>query len=583
MHPADACGGRTAVTFTPEQLNRLFYLFGGVRDGTISRQEFKELDALLAENQQVLDLYWDYVSLCTDLCNLQAATQYNKGISVSLESRLEEPECLQAASEAVSLEMLQLWGEYEKQARAIHLPQEDESEIPVSKIPVEKPIRRVSRSSLLTIAVSLAAILVLLVYIYLHPYPSYEVATVLDAIDAQSASGAAFREGQRISAMSDWIQLDKGVVKIETDRGVQIILEAPAAFQFTSGSEIVLDQGRLLTLITSEMGNGFSVQTTDSKIIDMGTLFGVQADPHRGTELHVFKGKTVLIPSTKSKTKNAVDVSAGQAFSIDRQTSEVKPIALNQEAFVQAIDSKSRFLWRGRHRIDLSDVVGGGSGFGTGRFGMGLNPKNGQFGTVENLIRKSPNTYILIPSSVFIDGVFVPNGQTEQVVSSRGHCFEDCPATSGVYYADISNCPEFIRTEKDGRRYPLVLDGINYSQPGKACIFLHANLGITFDLDAFRSRLPDVRIVCFQADIGVSESVPGSFSADFWVLVDGRVRYKQTDVQTKGRIDTVAIELNENDRFLTLAATEGQIEEENRPSRIGYDWCLFANPILILE
>lgn len=571
------------MTLSSEQLNRLFYLFGGLGEGTISRQEFKELDELLAGNPQILDLYWDYVSLCTDLCNLQAATKYNKAISGSLESCLEENECLEAATEAVSLEMLQLWGEYEKQALAIHLPQEGESEMPVSIVPVEKPIRRISRSSLVTIAVSLAAVLVLAVYIYLNPHPSYEVATVMDSMEAQWASGLAFREGHRISAMSDWIELQKGVVKIETDRGVQVIIEGPAVFQFTSGTEIVLNQGRLLALITSEMGNGFSVQTADSKIIDMGTLFGVQADLQQGTELHVFKGKTVLIPGIKSKAKNAVDVSAGQALSIDRQTNEVRPIALNQEAFVHAIDSKTHLLWRGRHSIDLSDVVGGGSGFGTGRFGRGLNPKSGQFGTVENLIRKSTNKYVLTPSSAFIDGVFVPNGQTEQIVSSVGHCFEDCPATSGVYYADISNSPEFIQTEKDSRRYPLVLDGINYSQPGNPCIFLHANLGITFDLDAFRSRLPDAEIVRFCSDIGVSESVPGSFSADFWVLVDGKVRYKQTDVQTKGRIDTVSIDLKKSDRFLTLAATEGQIEEENRPSRIGYDWCLFANPILVME
>jgi hypothetical protein len=74
------------MTLTPEQLDRLFYLCGALREETITENEFAELNALLETYPAAQDLYLDYVYLCTDLCKLQAAIKHT---SLPLNETLE--------------------------------------------------------------------------------------------------------------------------------------------------------------------------------------------------------------------------------------------------------------------------------------------------------------------------------------------------------------------------------------------------------------------------------------------------------------------------------------------------------------
>jgi hypothetical protein len=76
-------------------------------------------------------------------------------------------------------------------------------------------------------------------------------------------------------------------------------------------------------------------------------------------------------------------------------------------------------------------------------------------------------------------------------------------------------------------------------------------------------------------------------NADFWILVDGKVRYKKTQVKEK-KLFAADIELSEKDRFLTLITTDGQDSEgrilNNTPlTPHDSDWCYFADPVLIVE
>ena len=132
------------------------------------------------------------------------------------------------------------------------------------------------------------------------------------------------------------------------------------------------------------------------------------------------------------------------------------------------------------------------------------------------------------------------------------------------------------------------MHNVNYSKDQASCMFLHPNLGVTFDLDAIRSLLPNVDPVRFQSKIGISERAWRECNADFWVLVDGKVRYKQEKVKRKGVIDIIDIKLSEDDRFLTFVTTDGGDPDmrtvNNFPALgIDSDWCVFADPVLILE
>ncbi len=116
-------------------------------------------------------------------------------------------------------------------------------------------------------------------------------------------------------------------------------------------------------------------------------------------------------------------------------------------------------------------------------------------------------------------------------------------------------------------------------------IFMHANLGITFDLDAIRLDFAGADITRFAAEAGLSPSATREGNVDVWVLVDGHVRYCQKKITEKGKAYPVSIELGKSDRFLTLITTDGGDIDYLEPAKraTDSDWAIFARPELTLS
>ena len=137
------------MKMTPEQLNRLFYLLGALRDEVITDDEFSELNRMLDENSIAKEYYLDYIYLCTDLCNLQAAIKQDTRLS---ENRIDEQENTDLTAPPLTLDMLRVWGDYERKAETLDLPSSDETEkIIIGKIPVKVPPRKISKMSIVTL------------------------------------------------------------------------------------------------------------------------------------------------------------------------------------------------------------------------------------------------------------------------------------------------------------------------------------------------------------------------------------------------------------------------------------------------
>jgi hypothetical protein len=559
------------MKMTPEQFNRLMTLLGALREDILTDAEFAELNQMLETIPQAQDIYLDYITLCTELCNLQAATRHNPTITHAL----QHSENAAVGDPSIPLDVLEMMGDYERTAERIELPRETEESC--SPMPIHRVSHNISRTPIITAIASLAALVFLLIYIYLKPQATFEVATITDSIHAKWSSSHPIKPGYRVSVELEPIQLLSGVLEMETDHGVKLLLEGPAEFRFTNSAEIAMNYGKLYSTV-GLAGNGFTVQTKNSRVIDLGTEFGVLAELHGNSEVHVFRGKTLFIAGSKDAAKTTVDVPAGQAYAANH--SAARRIDLNNTGFVKAIDSKTSLIWRGQNEISLADVVGGGNGFEAGRPNVGINPLSGTFETINRLSRKAGNRFTAVVSNAFINGIFVPDGTTEQVVSSAGHIFKECPPTHGFFYAPASNTPSEFKD------LTLFLGGTNYSLPQNPSIFLHANLGITFDLNAFRSRLPGAAIEQFVSEVGVCDTAPGPFNVDIWVLVDGQVRYSRTGITEKGLQDLLKIDIRAQDSFLTLIATEGENSDDNpdyQRSSIGCDWVLFGRPVLKLK
>jgi hypothetical protein len=129
-------------------------------------------------------------------------------------------------------------------------------------------------------------------------------------------------------------------------------------------------------------------------------------------------------------------------------------------------------------------------------------------------------------------------------------------------------------------------NGQDYGNKNHPCIVMHANLGITFDLSAIRAMCPDIKITHFVSQFGIADfEEQVGCNADFWVLVDGRVRSSRRNVTQKNILSNVSIDLNPSDRFLTLVTTDGgDIDRQGTYQRsFTCDWCVFVGPALILK
>ncbi|MCS7304880.1 MAG: hypothetical protein NZ602_07215 [Thermoguttaceae bacterium] len=217
------------------------------------------------------------------------------------------------------------------------------------------------------------------------------------------------------------------------------------------------------------------------------------------------------------------------------------------------------------YALDLGDMIGGGNGRGTGSFGVGIRPDTG--GTVAAGVfgGNHPNvggTFVAFPGSPYIDGLFVPDQNTKITTTNLTYAFPD---TDGNHWDAVRNGVSVL--ESNGLIRPLRLADGNITTFG---IGLHANAGITFDLQAIRaSLLPAESITSLVAVAGGRD---GSQTPVGYVLFDGVLKWSGT----LGRGTALNLAIPDTVRFLPLASTDGGNGYSN-------DKAYFAEAFLMLS
>ena len=472
----------------------------------------------------------------------------------------------------------------EIKAPSVQVAAAEEPAVLIQKVQRQKVVRKISKSSIVSLAAAAAAIAFVVLFAHFAPPKGgMEVAVLSDSINARWADASAhLKSGMRLTAGGGPWALQEGAAEVIFDNDARIVLEGPCEFDILTSDQILLNYGYLYAAVPRG-AIGFTVNTPSARIIDLGTEFGVQADGGGDTCLHVLKGRTALIAGSKSD-KQSIEVGAGSAKKVSADLQTVTDIPCNRSLFVRAIDSQTHFAWKGQTSLDLADIAGGGNGLGTGRINMAIDPISGNPVKAEPMpeLRTAANAYHPVVSSPLIDGVFVPNGQTQQIVSSQGHVFRECPTSSGACYGNITYAIRILDSQ--------AIPNAGASERWNAhCLLMHANMGITYDLQAIRALLPDIKIVRFQTKFGIEKEAirPNASNADFWILIDGQIRHQKIQVKEK-TLFSADIELSDKDRFLTLATTDGQdpegrILDNLMLTTIDSDWCMFVDPVLILE
>jgi len=366
--------------------------------------------------------------------------------------------------------------------------------------------------------------------------------------------------------------LREGFAKLTFKQGAEIILQAPCAFDLSSKNKMILHHG-MVTAQVPEQAHGFAIKTPQSTVTDFGTEFGVQVQASTASEVHVFDGRVQVKTASRSHQKSQKrDVTQGKAAVITKSGKlDISGLGARPNLFVRDIPEPNSFSIPNK-RLDLADIVGGGSGFGTGRRYACINPVTGHTTPrYSHEQRLGGRGYVKVPSLPFVDGVFVPLAQGGLMpISTGGHHF-DFPSGGGDWYVEIAHAGK-----ADPRAF-LTLDGQTYGTVERPALLMHANLGITFDLDAIRASLTGIRIKGFTSVCGISNHVQRNKTPDavFYVLVDGQVRFFRKIELPADPAVNIHIDLYQHEQFLTLVCLAGTANHG--------DWTLFGVPALELE
>lgn len=91
--------------------------------------------------------------------------------------------------------------------------------------------------------------------------------------------------------------LGAGQAELTFDSGVLVTIFAPADFDILSPTSIRCRRGRVTALV-NERGKGFTVETPQGKVVDLGTQFGLDISDDGEMQIVVFQGSVDLAPES---------------------------------------------------------------------------------------------------------------------------------------------------------------------------------------------------------------------------------------------------------------------------------------------
>ena len=117
-----------------------------------------------------------------------------------------------------------------------------------------------------------------------------------------------FVEGQPVSPGE--LILDDGFMELEFYHGAQLKIAGPAHLSIVNEANVQLYSGKVMTDVP-EVAIGFTVDTPNSKVVDLGTAIGVSVAEDGSSQVHVFDGLVETVASNGETTQ----IAEGEAVS----------------------------------------------------------------------------------------------------------------------------------------------------------------------------------------------------------------------------------------------------------------------------
>ncbi len=228
----------------------------------------------------------------------------------------------------------------EKTSKSAQIPEIAAEIVPIEKI-VKRQRQRAIRASILSAAAAIVVgLFILKQFLVTAPESGAEFATSPGTEFTLSNQEESDTQKTRILKVGSSIQLSQGTVELKLSSGVRSVLTAPAHLTLTAANEVRMHEG-LGWFHVPEEAIGFTVESKDLKVVDLGTEFGLKVSPEQHDEIHVFKGK---VEATSLRVKKpSMIVSAGEAKRID-PIGRLNSIPLDSELFLTSLTKTLPYL-----------------------------------------------------------------------------------------------------------------------------------------------------------------------------------------------------------------------------------------------
>lgn len=296
---------------TPVEQEELMQLCWDYQYGKLSHKDANRLERLVLNDDQASDFFIQYVSMCANL-------EWEGIVDPGPLGRSTNYDPLPSG---------------ELRTLPLYLP---------------KPSARMFRKK--TLFALLAFSIVFIVSISLLYFQFWQNNTPPFLARITNTQKAVWEKGKRdwktneLLHAGDELHLTGGVIELETALGARVILKGNSRLIPINLSQFQLDVGNLFANVPPQ-AKGLTIETPSSRIVDLGTSFGLIIHSSQETEVHVLKGFVEFnLVNSKRETTISKNLFEKDAIRIQPDSHEITKIEAAPEFFVQSLNVESPAL-----------------------------------------------------------------------------------------------------------------------------------------------------------------------------------------------------------------------------------------------
>jgi hypothetical protein len=131
------------------------------------------------------------------------------------------------------------------------------------------------------------------------------------------------------------LDLTQGIVEIAFRNGAVVLLESPAKLNLLGPERVLLISGRAVAHVPGS-AVGFTIETSEARLVDQGTEFGVSVPPEGPAQVQVFEGAVIVeMKSHSGGTAFEERLTKGQAREIPAAPAQPRQIAFQPRRFLR--------------------------------------------------------------------------------------------------------------------------------------------------------------------------------------------------------------------------------------------------------